>query len=282
MSSWFNYVHLLNLHEAYEALEPGPDRRILLQDFMLHEGRKSWEDPAFSQMLRVLQVEQDGGNESYNILEWNLCKWLRENGRGPGSFDSTELDMVFSLMREEGGAKELDRLFGLFAELSLTDAVAQTRVLHSPLDEGLHHGDCYSLHIDVTTLDLRNMAGRRQYVAMASSLTHLIPLAIEAVAEQSERYNRLWAVRNDFHRSDEYTSETKLRRAKPVGILINKNGEQVLKANIPNRNAGEEFDVDWAGASYPNHEVMTEVAGALPTSLGRRVKAGYLSNDLGI
>lgn len=282
MSSWFNHIHLLNLYEAYAAQNPAPDDRILLRDFMLNEVRMSWEDPAFSQMLRALQVDQDVANQPCSRIQWHLRKWLRENGRGPGSYDPTDVDLLFSLVQEEGGAKQLDRLFGWFAGMSLTEAMALTNVLHSPMDGNLHRGDCYSLHIDVTALDLTNFAGRRQYVAMASSLTHLVPLALDAVAEQSERFNRLWPIRDDAHRSWEYEEETKLRRAKPVGILINKNGEQVLKADIPNKNAGEALDVDWAGANYLSQQVMTEVASVLPPALGRRVKAGYLSSDLGI
>lgn len=280
MKSWFNHIYLVNLYDAIKLSQSTATLKKALNEVVIDHLPLNCEDEGIKRLFSLVDFKPDRGAASFLSLKSALFTWVLHHSWGPGSYDSTRLEALFALSAVEGGFSELDRLFKYMGKVTLTEVVKRTEVLFDPSDKGLHGRACYRCHLGVTALDLQNMAGRRDSVAMASSLERLIPLVIRQVDAQSERFNRLQGLGID---STEYKAESKLKRAKPTDIYIELNGAQVVWAKIPNRNMGEAFEVDWVNAYLgDNISVMKSLAAGLPKNIGRKVRAQFLEDELGM
>lgn len=280
MKSWFNHIYLVNLYDAIKLSQSTVTLKKALNEVVIDNLPLNCEDEGMKRLFSLVDFNPQKGAASFLSLKSSLFTWVLHHSWGPGSYDSTRLEALFDLSAVDGGFSELDRLFNHMAKITLTEVVKRTEVLHDPSDEGLHGRACYRCHLGVTALDLQNMTGRRKNAAMASSLERLIPLVIREVDAHSERFNRLQRLGID---STEYKSESKLKRAKPTDIFIELNGVQVVWATIPNRNIGEAFEVDWVNANLgDNTSVMKSLAAGLPKNIGRKVRAQFLEDELGM
>ena len=279
MKSWFNHIYLTNLYDALKPSQEVQDFKSPLSEVRIGSVPVDLSDEGLQRFFDVVGFSPNEEGASLRAIKSAFFKWVLEHSWGPGSYDSTKVDELFVLGAAESGFRELDRLFNHMAQVTLTEVIQKTEILHDPIDPGLHGDACYRCHLDVVAFDLPSMHGRRGSIAMGSDLKHLIPLVVSEVAAQSERYNRLESL---GIKSAEYQAESKTRRAKPTDVYVELNGIDYLRAKIPNMNAGETFEIDWSTIEIEDAEQMKILTAALPKSIGRRVKARFLENELGM
>lgn len=280
MKSWFNHIYLTNLYDALQPVQHTQGFKAPLKEVRIDSKPLDMHDRGVQRFFSVIGFKPDEKDVSLRSIKSALFQWVLVHSWGPGSYDSTSVDDLFDLRTVDGGFSELDRLFYHMAQVTLTGIIQDTEILHAPADPGLHGGACYRCHLDVLAFDLPSMYGRRGSMAMGSSLGHLIPLVIQEVAAQSDRYNRLNNLGID---SPEYQAESKTKRAKPTKIYVELNGVDVLSAEIPNKNKGEVYEIDWNTVVHGGElETIRSLSAALPKHIGRRVKSKFLENELGM
>lgn len=280
MKSWFNHIYLTNLYDALKPSQDAPDYKAPLREVRIDSTPIDLKDQGLQRFFAVVGFSPDEQDASLRAIKSAFFKWVLEHSWGPGSYDPTQVDDLFSLGAVKGGFDELDRLFSHMAKVTLTGIIQGTEILHNPSDPGLHGAACYRCHIDVVAFDLPSMYGRRGSIAMGSSLKYLIPLLIDEVAAHSDRYNRLDSLGLE---SVEYQAESKTKRAKPTNIYVELNGVDYLSATIPNMNRGESFEIDWSTINkLDDPERMKQLSAALPKPIGQRVKARFLEDELGM
>lgn len=280
MSNWFNHVYLRNLYDALDEATASADYQAPFSEILNQSLVLNLEDPAVDQFFKLIGFDPLSKGACFRSIEFALMTWVREHSAGPGTYDPEAVDRLFELQGSPLGLIELDRLFGQMAGVSLSAVVRNTQVLHDPADPGLHGPVCFAMHMDVLSFEMNNMAGRRTYLAMGSTLDHVLAFAGKAVSEQGQRFNTLSALGRD---SSEYQAETKAGRAKPSSLLIDKAGKVFLSINVPNRNVGEDYELDWASAKYTRSiATMSSIVAAAPERVGRQIKARHLEDDLGM
>lgn len=279
MKNWFNHIYLTNLYDALKPSQELQDYKAPLSEVRIGSVSIDLSDEGLHRFFAVVGFSPDEEGASLRAIKSAFFQWVLGHSWGPGSYDSTKVDELFALGATEGGFRELDRLFGHMAKMTLTEVMQSTVVLHDPLDPGLHGDACYRCHLDVVAFDLPSMYGRRGSIAMASDLKYLIPLVVAEVAAQSDRFNKLESL---GVKTDEYQAESKTKRAKPTAVYMELNGVDYLHANIPNMNTGETYAIDWGTVALEDLEKMKLLSAALPQHTGRRVKAKFLEDELGM
>ena len=283
MKSWFNHIYLTNLYDALNPSKSSLDFEAPLKGVLIDSAPINFEDEGLQRFFSVVGFSTDEQDASLRAIKSAFFQWVLGHSWGPGSYDSTSVDSLFELSSLKGGFDELDRVFGHIAQtdnVSLSGVIQSTVILHDPKDPGLHGDSCYRSHLDLVAIDLPNMYGRRASMAMGSSLEYLIPLVIAEVEAQSERFN----LAQDLGcHHPEYKNETSLRRAKPTKVYVELNGVDFLSADIPNQNLGDQFVIDWGTVVHDGDvSTMKSLSSALPKVIGRKVKAKFLEDELGM
>lgn len=280
MSSWLNHLYFENLYDAIIPMQDALEFKAPLSEVSITGLPINLHDPAFVQLAKLIDYKVGGDESSLMALKSAFFTWRLDHSKGPGSYDPTELNALFDIGMRGAGFLELDRLFGHLAGVSISEVIRRTEVSMDPGDDGLHGDVCYRCHLHLVGVTLPNMYGERKSFVMASSLDRLIPLLISEMADQSDRFNRFWG-------ADEKSAECQmvpiLKRSKPTSITIQKNGEEYLAAEIPNKMPGEKLEIDWKNASYAKTVGnMKTLVAALPKALGGQIKGRFLEDELGM
>jgi hypothetical protein len=286
LNTWFNHVYLLRLFnrmlyasdEQFSNVQPHLLRYAKLKDGSAAQA----DDPVVDLFLKAIESRPAPAVATFGDLKIDLRQWLLKNHGGPATYNHEALDAFFAMGAQESLRSHLDAIFKHMCGSTLSGAMAGTQVLYDHEDPGLHGSTCYSLDLELASFDFPNFIEHHRFVAMASSLERLLPLVDMAVKMQGVRSANFKGLPDNPLFVDH---ERKLDKALPSKVLITKNGEHVLSADIrmPTLHCPD-YVVAWENAiiKMNDQRIVRSLHKAAPGNAARMLKGRMLEDGLGL
>lgn len=285
-NTWFNHIYLLRLFnrmlyasdEQFSKVLPHPLHYAKLKDGSAAQAN----DPVVDLFLKAVESRPAPAVATFGDLKIDLRQWLLKNHGGPATYNHEALDAFFAMGAQDGLRSHLDAIFKHMCGSTLSGAMAGTQVLYDDEDPGLHGSSCYSLDLELASFDFPNFIEHHRFVAMASTLDLLLPLVDMAVKMQGVRAANLKGLPDNPLLVDH---ERKLDKALPCKVLITKNGEQVLSADVSISTPDcPDYVVAWETAiiKMNDRSIVRSLHNAAPGSSARKIKGRMLEDGLGL
>jgi hypothetical protein len=240
------------------------------------------DDSIIKQFTQLIKTPRTPAGTSFSDLKVYVECWLEDHIKGPGTYDPSALDAFFATRSNDNSWLHLDAVIEHMCGSTFSEIIAGTEVMYDPQDPGLHGDVCFSLGLELASLELTDFHQYSPLRAMASSLDLLIPLVIEDVAQKGRQSKYNHERSND---PADGAHEKKVERSSPALVYIYKNGELVLDVKV-NGWAEETpvYNVAWEKAfiHLNDKSILKSLSKAVPGSVASKLKGRFLEDGLGL